>query len=466
MKFDEYKDKYDNIEIPDNIEDFISKGIEKGKKAKKKKTIKIISSIAASLLIIIFTISIRISPSFADMIKNLPLGDIIVRFINDDKGLQLAKDNDYMQHVGKSDEHEGLVLTVDDFVMDQQRVLLFYSIENKGDHKYIGFESIDFYDEEGNSIFLEYNRLTNFSFPNMMEEENRKISNVKSVYRYEHIPWKIPEEITMKVKFKKLDSPQDYKATFKKEEKTGEILDSTWEVKFKVDKERFEYEKKVYDLNKEIDIAGQKVTISKLIQHPISSEIEIEYDENNSKEIFELYNFRLIDDKGEYSNSIGRSTHYNVKNHKMKESRIIESNYLNESKNITIAFDGIYAVDKEKLELNIDLEKENILNPIDDKLKIINIEEKNDVYKIEMGFNISMEELKDMSMASSNFETDKEIGIVSRELRETSAEEKEKGFNYIYKIEVDKDKIENDIIKLPISKYPNIIKEDVRIKVK
>ncbi|MBS4538070.1 DUF4179 domain-containing protein [Clostridium sp. D2Q-11] len=460
MKFDDYKDKYDNIEIPDNIEEFISKGIDEGKKSKKKKNIKILSTIAASVLIVIFTISIRISPAFADMVRKLPLGDAIVRFISDDKGLQLAQEYDYIQHVGKSDEQEGLVLTVDDFVMDQKRVLLFYSIENKGDHKYIGFESMDFYDENGNRLFLEYNRLGYSSFPNMMEEENRKISRVKNVYRHEDIPWKIPEEITMKVKFKEWDSPQDYKTILNSTEETGAVLDSTWEVTFKVNKEKFEYEKKVYDLNKEIDIAGQKVTIAKLIQHPITTEVEIEYDEKNSKYIFDLYNFRVIDEKGEYRNSFGGEFS------KIKQSRIIESNYLNEPKDLTIAFDGIYAVDKDNLQLNIDIKEEKILNPIDDKLKIIDIEEKDDVYNIELGINFSEEELNNLIMSSSDFAISSDDGISTREYGKVREEEKEKGYNYFYKVEVDKDKVSDNIIKIPISYYPNIIKEDIRIKVK
>ncbi|WP_130805591.1 DUF4179 domain-containing protein [Senegalia massiliensis] len=467
MKFDDYKDKYDNIEIPDNIEEVISKGIEKGKKDKKKKIIKVLSSIAASILLIIFTISIRISPAFADIIKNLPLGDAIVRLINNDKGLKLAGDNDYIQHVDKSDEHEELVLTVDDFVMDQQRVLLFYSIENKGDHKYIGFESMDFYDENGNRIFLDQNLLGDFSFPNMMEEENRKISNVKNVYRHEPIPWKIPEEITMKVKLKKWDSPQDYKTNLNStEEKTGEVLDSTWEVKFKVDKERFEYEKEVYDLNEEINIAGQKVTINKVIQHPISNEIEIEYDGNNSKAIFDFYNFRLIDNKEEYRSSIAGRSIQNNKNHKVKENKIIESNYFNKSKDLTIAFDGIYALDKDKLQLNIDIKEEKILDSIDDKLRIVDIEEKDDIYVIELGINLSEEQLKDLSMSSSDFGIVNEPGIITKEYGNVRKEDEEKEYNYFYKIEADKNKISDNILKLPISYYPNIIKEDIRIKVK
>ncbi|MGO1527501.1 MAG: DUF4179 domain-containing protein [Senegalia sp. (in: firmicutes)] len=427
MKIDDYKNKYDNIEIPNNIEEFISKGIEKGKKNKNKKRIKILSAIAASILLIVFTMSIRISPTFADMVRKLPLGDAIVRLINNDKGLKLAEDNDYIQDVGKSDEHEKLVLTIDDFVMDKQRVLLFYSIENKGDHKYIGIESMDFYDENGNRIFLDHNPIGDFSFPDMTKEENRKISNVKNVYRYEHIPWKIPEEITMKVKFKKWDSPKDYKTNLNPTKgETGEVLDPTWEVKFKVDKERFEYEEKIYDLNKEVNIAGQNVTINKVIQHPISTEIEIEYDKNNTKNIFDLYKFRLIDGKEEYSNSIGWSATRDSENIKMKENKIIESSYLNESKDLTIAFDGIYALDKDKLKLNIDIREEKILNSIDDKLKIVSIEKKDNSYIIELGINLSQEELKDLDAFSSRFQISDEAGIITKEFGAVQKEDQEK----------------------------------------
>lgn len=467
MRDNHLKDKYNNIEIPENIDEFISKGIDKGKRSKKKRNIKIISTVVASMLIIILTVSIRISPVFAEIIEDLPLGEYIVRLINHDKGLDLALENDYIQHINKSDEHENLLFTIDDIIMDEERMFIFYTLENKGNNKYIRPSSVDFYDEKGNEIFLG-GGWTILEDKNMSKEENRVISNyLEADTRY--LTEDLPENLTIKVKFKEWDEMP----TFEKSQETGDVLDSTWEVDLKIDKEKFKYEPKEYDIKEEVEIAGQRIKIIKLIQHPISSEIEILYDGDNTMEIFELLNFRIVDEKGEFGNFIsGEQT--NLGNN-ILETRRIESNYFNNPEELYIMLDGIYALDKENLELKVDVDKEKILNPIDDKIEVINIykeQEDDDIYHIKMGLNISEKQMyhigirHDDPILRDESGNPMDSGFLYKEFRNATLEEQKDGYNYIYTVGVQDTTDSEGILTLDIWHYPNIIEKDIKIKVK
>lgn len=263
------KGKYEDIEIPNELNDYILKGMKKGKKEKTRKRRRVIYSIAASFLIMVLTISIRVSPTFAEIIKEIPLGEHIVNLINYDKGLKLAVENDFIQPVGKGKEHDNLKFSVEEIIVDESRMIIFYSIENKGDHKYVNLKYMNIYDGEGNEMKVSRS-WGHFIDKNMMEKENKKLTGKVNFNFHKE---EIPDNITIEAKLQE--------SKYKRSE--GKPLESIYRIPFTIDKDKFKDMKNEYNLNKVININNQKIKINKIVQYPTRIEIDVEFDKDNTK---------------------------------------------------------------------------------------------------------------------------------------------------------------------------------------
>ncbi|MFA6709527.1 MAG: DUF4179 domain-containing protein, partial [Fusobacterium sp.] len=137
---------------PDNIDEYVKKGLALGIKKKRKSQIKKFSNIAAALILVIFISSIRAIPTFAEFVTRIPGLEYIVKFINYDKGLKSAIENNFIQHINSYVTHEGLTVTIKDAIIDSSKGIIFYSIENKGSHHFVNLENMKFMDEKGEQL--------------------------------------------------------------------------------------------------------------------------------------------------------------------------------------------------------------------------------------------------------------------------------------------------------------------------
>ncbi|WP_088066793.1 DUF4179 domain-containing protein [Gottfriedia luciferensis] len=131
-----WKEQYENVDIPlSEIDNAIQNGFQKAKmtkiKAKQKRNTWIWSSIVAAILFIGFLTSIRVSPTFASYITNVPGMEKIVKLIQNDKGLVSAFENKYAQEIGISQEKNGVKVTINSVIADEQGIVIFYTIDSK-----------------------------------------------------------------------------------------------------------------------------------------------------------------------------------------------------------------------------------------------------------------------------------------------------------------------------------------------
>lgn len=80
------EDYHKSIDIPEEIDDYIMKGVEKGMQEKarknfKNKVKKISLGVAASLLLI-FTVSINTMPTFANAMHDIPIAGQLVKVLH------------------------------------------------------------------------------------------------------------------------------------------------------------------------------------------------------------------------------------------------------------------------------------------------------------------------------------------------------------------------------------------------
>lgn len=342
----ESKKEYLNIEIPIEIDGRINNGIDKGKKIRRRIKISKITSIAASLILVLFISLVKVSPAFASFISDLPYMDKVVELINGDKSLENAIENEYMQYIGNYDEHEGLKVTVDSIIVDKSSIFIFYSIECEI-FKYYDLCNIQLIDENGEIIY---------AHPSPMILD-RRLGEGKKLYGKHSFTFdedfEIPDKIFLSTKVR-LGYDHD-------------VFDNRWKIEIPIDKEKIDNSKEEYVLNKDIIIDDHKITINKVTVYPTRVLVDVSSDVNNSTEFYGLYNLRLIDENNEEFASIKKDFPTNgitVKDKLDGSGKIfyLYSSYFSNPESLTLKFDGIRILDKSKKYIEIDLEKEEMVS--------------------------------------------------------------------------------------------------------
>lgn len=458
------KENYDEIQIPDNIDDFIKSGIEKGENLKNKPNKNKFFKVAACISLILFLTCIRVSSTFASYLSNVPGLSYIVRLVNYDKGLQSAINNNFMQHIGAYDEKHGIKFTVNDVIIDEQRMIIFYSIENKNKD---GFVNLYKFNITGNN-----NEYLDFSTSNVKLErkdiENKNLSFGRINISFDEQE-KIPDSYIIKLAIIKSKN-EDYTMMEKRKESTN-ILDNSqiykdFMVKFSVDKSKFQNMKKNYIINKTVEIENQRITFTNAVISPTRIAVKIKFDPSNTKKILKFDDLKLVDQNGNLyghiTNGISSTTVSSDNGIEYKQI-YFESNYFENPKSLFITFSSIEAVDKDKTKVKIDLDNKKIISKPDNNLILNNIIENDKSIFIDYSIKTNSEFDKNRisQIFGKNFEDSNGNIYYIKDWKIKKNEDSEKGVT----IEIPNENYKNPII-FTINDYPSRIKGNVKIKIK
>jgi len=218
--------------------------------------------------------------------------------------------------------------------------------------------------------------------------------------------------------------------------------------------------KKKYPLHQTVEIEGQKIHFNKVIIYPTRVALEIKYDITNSKKIFDFDDLRLVDEKGEeYATSRDGS----IRMDDYTEILYLESNYFKHPKELYLKASRLKALDKDKLEVIVDLQKEELLKKPDDRLSLEEINKTPE--QIEFVFSIKKELPDDEKYAYNILKgqyTDSLGKSYDIDTFASSTGDKEYGRNYIHIDNIDY----ANPITFTIVQYPTRIYGDINIKVK
>ena len=450
----EFSEKLNNTSKPDCIDDYIKRGINLGQVKKKRIKIRIYSNVAALIIFVLFSASIRVSPVFASYISKVPGLQYLVNLINYDKGIKDAVENNFIQNVNMSQEHEGLVFTIKDIIIDKSRAILFYSIQNKTNHKLVNIAEINLKDENGKNVIAS-SGIDLFVNENMMEQKELLGKVNFNFIDNETI---IPDRLFIDVKL------QDEVTNEIISRDKRKILISTWKFNIPIDKEKLKNMKVVYNLNQIIKIDGQKIFFKTVTITPTQISVEIEYDKSNSKKILGYDDIEIVNEEGEKWGTImnGISGTRKDDDH---QTLFFQSNYFTNPKELYIKGSSIKSLDKDKLKVIVDVDKKVLLKAPDDKLTL------KSVTTIKGKTSLEFELLKDKILDKdkgyfvflSDFE-DSDGNIIhnkvggSTHLNGTDRQ-------YIEYIITNDSKFKNPI-SLTISDYPTRIKGDFKVKIK
>ena len=411
----------------------------KNMKYKKRKYSSIRFFLAASILITGFIASIKISDAMADYMSNVPGMETIVNFIRHDKGLLAAAENNYFQKVEASDELGGLKVTIDSIIHDERNLIVHYQYEEMGS---------DF------EIFLEkINLLT-------VDKEILPYRPTFSSYEKDGSPFKIakfalnekdelPERLIASFEFSKFSEFDEFI-------NNGGKFDRNHEVAFSIDKDKIA-KKEVYQLNQTISVAGQKITIQEVTLYPSQADVKLIYDESNSKRIFGIDDFELIDGAGRVWRPYAEHT-FNLDN---DEGRIIrlESPYFSKPEELSVRFSSIRALDKDELWVEMDPVQKKILKAPKDG-RIMDIFFTEDELDIKLAADYTFKDNQIFMYAE-----DSEGNIIGE--GKPFGAGGSPSDNYVnYHVPYPSDEVIKGPIRLKLLDYPATINEEIKVKIK
>jgi hypothetical protein len=363
----------ETVDIPEiQLDQAISSGINKGKRKRKNNLLLIRTLASAAILIFAFTAMLRTSETFASYVTSIPGMERIVELVRFDKGLQAAIENDFAQKINVSDEHDGLKVTLDSAIVDEEMMVLFYTIDSSGGHKEISVDHIELTDENGKELELS----SSFSAsPIDLQKEGEAVQEM-TYYFYGKAA---PEN--MKLSFHLAEGRSEDGEPLNK-------LSNTWVLPFSIEKESFKDKKEIIDVNKTVSFDGQKVTIEKVSIYPTRIGVTVHFDEKNTKQIFAIEDLRLVDESGEewaaIANGISAS---HISDH--KQELYLQSNFFKKPEKLYLRFSSIRALDKDQLEVIVDPEKMKILEaPKDGRLQKVSREDDYLKFTFQKDFNM------------------------------------------------------------------------------
>ncbi|MBW5447324.1 DUF4179 domain-containing protein [Cohnella sp. CFH 77786] len=360
--------------LDERIESAIAEGIRRGQAEKSRRRGRVRRRIggtaAACVLLLACILSIRVSPVFAALVRDIPGMEKFVDLIRhtQDRGIQLALDNDFMQPVGVSDEHDGVKLTVQGIIVDDSRMVLFYDVELPDREERVVFNRAELTDVAGKSLPV----TISYHYPQEADQDIREEGVQRGTADFNLVQGvTFPDEVVLNVKLRRIalpdpSAPPEQRAGSVEipsaEARTAEGTEYT--IPFKIDRARFAGLRSEYALNQTVDVEGQKVMFAKAVVTPLKVSLFLEYDSANPKQIFGPGDIRLVDDEGrEWTNFLGNLD----KNHPVYH---FESPYFKETKELYVEGSWFRALDKDKLEVKVDTEKRKVLQSPDDKLAL------------------------------------------------------------------------------------------------
>ncbi len=343
-KLSEVTDEVEGINVPDQVNQYIWQGIDRGKREQRKKHRVLYSSVAAIAAFLIFFSSIRLSPAFAAAcVKNIPGMDYIVNLIQNDRGLEAAINNNFMQNLNLSQSKNGTIFTIDRMVADQNQMILFYTIHRRDVSTDINPRNLVFKNNKGESVAGS----TEFDYTNDSKGKTT-----------------IHDRITVTFNQKQLTNPLHYSMN---------LANTKWDFTIPFNIEKYKKMKKVYPVNETVSMDGQKMTFDKVRVYPTRVAINVQFDPNNTKQITRFEDIRLVDGNGSTWASINNGiVASNISNNEWIV--YLQSNYFSNPKSLYLKLNSARAINKNERKVVADLNKKKILNgPSDGRLTLSNV---------------------------------------------------------------------------------------------
>lgn len=374
-----------------------------------------------------------------------------------DKGIQMAIDSGFIQEVKKSQEQDGLEFTVDNIIVDKKRIKVFYTIKNKSNHRYIQPIDYSLYDE--NKKALEGSTDSNRYYRNIDLNKVKRVHDSFDLILSEEI--KTPSKIKMDIilnEYKYTDQEYDEMVNSNKI-KESDKSSYMYTFYIPIDKKIFEVKEKIYSINKTIDIENQNIFVDRLTVYPTASILNIRYDEDNTMKIFEIKDLKLSTLNSEYELGIGGLISF--ADGEFIKNLCFESPYFEHNEQLYIKGSGIKALEKDKLEVVVDIENKRLVKSSISDLKLKKVSDgKGSFLGNKNDYELEFECDKDLSF-SFDFKDTNNVDYHANSVGHSEEDD----YKEIY-YTISKDIVYKNPITLTVNDYDNLINKLFKIEVR
>ncbi|MEF3353961.1 DUF4179 domain-containing protein [Paenibacillus sp. GYB006] len=354
----------------------VQRGIEQGKRRQKKRLFSYGGGAFITAIVVLFILSSIVQPNKGEnaltgqqitqsvTTKSWSDSDLFMEASGLEKALGNVLSNDLIQPVYQSTEKNGYQFEVLGAVTDGRKLYIMYSVENKTDE--VIFHIGERFQYGGYEI-SGLGASTELTQPG----DNNIQPNATKNFIY---ATNIPESIIYS------SNQAIYEINVYKENQSQTSI----EVAFELDTNRFASQTDSFDINKTMQIDGQKIHINKIVYTPLHTYLDLEYDSKNTKDISQLINPVLIGKAGEKSEKLFYPKVLTPSNSGLfsKENQrtlVFYSSKLNHFDSIALNIQGISALEEEQKKIVIDLSKNEIVQAPDNDLQMIKSSEEADV---------------------------------------------------------------------------------------
>lgn len=334
--------------------------LNKREKRRKRAIYSSLSTVAAAL---VFIFLVNTNAAFAHTLSRLPVIGQLVEYIQFDKSLSKAIDNQYIQEVDLTAWDGDKRLGLPYLLADAKNLVLFFQLPAE-------FELAA---NEWAHIYLKEMRdgrtgekLEGFAYAtSSLSPKGREENHGFVMQRYHFSEGGLPEQISFEVLLELETLPPE-----KREASVGEFAEEAYEHQmkeigtftFEVKLEKFA-EPIVAEFHKQLSIRGQSVTLEEMRVYPTGTEVTFAFADENTAWVRGLE--LTVEEEGEsvLKGSPGISAQYKEDYSGM--TVFIESDYFDKPKEQVLQIRGVRLLDKEEEFITVDLEKQTITPAIE-----------------------------------------------------------------------------------------------------
>ncbi|WP_434793252.1 hypothetical protein TPDSL_25790 [Terrisporobacter petrolearius] len=290
--------KYDEIKMPDNIDDITNTAISKGRKQKNLRKYRNVMVASITTLVIGCGVMGVINSSLAD---SIPLVKNIVNYFDNNKDSRFKGDKRELEKTSNSlnlaVKDKGIEFKVNSISYDESCMTVFYTIKtDKNIKKNYKVDENPLFTHPCIDLYINGKRFDSYSNP---ESESKYIGSDKleGIYRFDMSGIAIKENDHVELK-------------------TDNIFntDGNWNIATNLDKSKTNVDSHSYKVNKKFTIGETNYDIKEVIISPLGNKILLQTGElkdlnksNEGKEL--LAGFALMDDKGKILNAIDNGSY-------------------------------------------------------------------------------------------------------------------------------------------------------------
>ncbi|MEK5396994.1 DUF4179 domain-containing protein [Paenibacillus sp. FSL K6-2859] len=358
------------------------KGITEGKKREKRRIyttgMGVIAAAAVAFLFTYSTIGLpdkeMLQPSVQSASTKLTNDFKAYRtFSRLDSALASALEQNLVMPVGQSAVNKGYRIDVTGAVTDGRKVYVLYSVQNNTDEVVIHADfGLQF---EG----IKESSLHKGASLSMLASESRiqPGQSMDFIYSTNLSPAiKYPKKVNYNI----ILTETSDKALLSSSNKYRTSLD----VAFELDPDMLKAQERILNTEGTLTVDGQKIKITGVQYSPLSTYVDLEYDQNNDKQIFQLINPVLISKKGDTTDKLYYPDTINADNSEIysdnsKFTLVFKHSKGSQPDSVSLKTFGISAVEKDQMKIVVDLNKYQLIQAPGTGLELVTPTPENNV---------------------------------------------------------------------------------------